>query len=294
MPSIAQRVAGLFQVKANKALDRAEDPRETLDYSYQQQLELLRKVRRGLTDVAAARKRVEQQADRLRQSSENLGDQAEQALAAGREDLAREALDRRTAAASRITELREQQESLGAQEEKLALAARRLQAKTETFRAGKETIKARYTAAEAQTRISEAVTGIGEEMGDVGLAVERARDRTEQLQARSAALDELMASGALEDATLPAGRDDLRAELDAVTADQDVEIELARMKARIAPSAGPAAVGGPAAAGSGSPAEEARERGGDRAAPEEDRQVRNTGEGGASREGTRPPDQEGT
>ncbi|MEU4683450.1 PspA/IM30 family protein [Streptomyces xinghaiensis] len=297
MPSIAQRVAGLFQVKANRALDRAEDPRETLDYSYQQQLELLQKVRRGLADVAAARKRVEQQADRLRQSAEALRDQAGQALAAGREDLAREALDRRTATGSRLTELREEHASLQAQEEKLTLAAQRLQAKTDAFRTSKETIKARYTAAEAQGRVTEAVTGIGEEMGDVGLAVERARDRTEQLQARSAALDELMATGALEDATLPAGRDDLRAELDAVTAEGDVETELARMKTEIASSGGPAAVEGGSAEdrrnrGREDQGREGREDREDR--DREDRQARQTRDATAARESRRPPDQEAT
>ena len=67
----------------------------------------------------------------------------------------------------------------------------------EAFRTQKETIKATYTAAEAQTRIGEAVTGISEEMGDVGMAVQRAQDKTAQMQARAGAIDELMASGAL-------------------------------------------------------------------------------------------------
>ncbi|GAA3495904.1 hypothetical protein GCM10019016_030050 [Streptomyces prasinosporus] len=111
-----------------------------------------------------------------------------------------------------------------------------------SFRTRKETIKATYTAAEAQTRITEAVTGIGEEMGDVGLAMQRAQDKTEQMQARAGALDELIASGALEDATLPAGRDDIQAELERVSAGEDVEIELARMRARLPAASAPAAV----------------------------------------------------
>ncbi|WP_052862884.1 PspA/IM30 family protein [Streptomyces niger] len=242
MSSIAHRIAALFRIKAHKALDRAEDPREVLDYSYGQQQELLRRVQRGVADVATSRKRVELQATRLEQSAGRLQDQAQQALAVGREDLAREALTRRAAVASQVTDLQGQQESLQAQEEKLTLAAQRLQTKVEAFRTQKETIKATYTAAEAQTRITEAVTGIGEEMGDVGMAVERARDRTEQLQARAGALDELIASGALEDATLPAGRDDIQAQLDAATAGRDVELELARMKERLPSAPAPAAL----------------------------------------------------
>ncbi|MCX4584093.1 PspA/IM30 family protein [Streptomyces sp. NBC_01481] len=244
MSSIAHRMAALFRIKANKALDRAEDPREVLDYSYAQQQEMLQKVRRGVADVATSRKRVDLQINQLQQSGVKLEAQAQQALSAGREDLAREALTRRTAVASQVTDLQTQEASLQDQEEKLTLASQRLQAKVDSFRTRKETIKATYTAAEAQTRITEAVTGIGEEMGDVGLAMQRAQDKTEQMQARAGALDELIASGALEDATLPAGRDDIQAELEAVTAGQDVEAELARMKAQLPPASAPPAVEG--------------------------------------------------
>ena len=59
--SIFQRIATIFGAKANKALDKAENPNETLDYSYQKQLELLQKVRRGVADVATSRKRLELQ-----------------------------------------------------------------------------------------------------------------------------------------------------------------------------------------------------------------------------------------
>ena len=129
MTSITHRIAALFRIKASKALDRAEDPREVLDCSNEQQLRMLRKVRRGVADVATSRRRVDLQVNPLRQSTGKLRDQARQAIAAGRRDLAREALPRRTAVASQITDLQEQQTSLRAQEEKLTLAAQRLQTK---------------------------------------------------------------------------------------------------------------------------------------------------------------------
>ncbi|MCC9306056.1 PspA/IM30 family protein [Kitasatospora sp. RB6PN24] len=233
MTSITRRIAALFRIKVGKALDRAEDPREVLDYSYEKQLDLVQKVRRGLADVATSRKRVELQITQLDQSSAKLEGQAQQALAVGREDLAREALSRRAAVTSQITDLRGQETSLQAEEEKLTLASQRLQAQVDAFRTRKETVKASYTAAEAQTRIGEAVTGVSEEMGDIGTAMQRAQDKTEQLQARAGALDELMASGALEDATLPAGRDDIQDQLDAAAEGHDVEADLARMKAEL-------------------------------------------------------------
>lgn len=260
MTSILRRIRDLFRIKANKALDRAEDPREVLDYSYQRQLEMLQRVRRGLADVATSRKRIETQTEQLRQSGGKLEGQAQQALGAGREDLAREALTRRTAVLAQIEDLEGQQATLQEQEEKLSLSAQRLQSRVDTFRTRKETIKAGYTAAEAQTRITEAVSGISDEMGDVGTAVQRAQDKTEQLQARAGALDELIDSGALEDATLPTGRDDIQSELDAATADHDVEAQLATMKAELPGSATPRAVEGGGTTRSSRPGEPETER----------------------------------
>jgi phage shock protein A len=252
--SISRRIATLFRAKANKALDRAEDPREVLDSSYEQQLEMVQKVRRGVADVATSRKRVELQLTALQLSAGKLQAQAQQALAAGHEDLAREALIRRTAVTSQISDLQGQQASLQAEEDKLTLAAQRLAAKVDAFRTRKETIKADYTAAEAQTHIGEAVNGISEEMGDVGMAMQRAQDKTEQMQARAGALDELLASGALQDATVPGGRDDVQSELDALTAGHDVDHELTRMKAQLPASAAPPAVERPGTASADAPA----------------------------------------
>ena len=98
--SLMKRISLIFRSKANKALDRAEDPRETLDYSYQRQLDLLSKVRRGVADVATSRKRVELQVAQLEQSAAKLQAQAEKSLTMNREDLAREALTRKSALAT--------------------------------------------------------------------------------------------------------------------------------------------------------------------------------------------------
>jgi phage shock protein A len=234
--SITRRIALLFRVKANKLLDRSEDPREVLDYSYQRQLELLAQVRRSLADVATSRKRVELQENQLRQSADRLQDQASQAVAQGRDALAREALTRRAATLAQLDQLKPQYDELVAQEATLTTAAQRLQAKVEAFRTRKETIKAGYTAAEAQSKIGEAITGISEEMGDVGLAIQRAEDRTAQMSSRAQALDELIASGALDDATAPASRrDDIQAALDAGRG-SSVDAELAQLKSKIAPA----------------------------------------------------------
>ena len=252
--SVMKRVSMMFRAKANKALDRMEDPRETLDYSYQTQLELLQKVRRGVADVATSRKRVELQINQLQQSSDKLDRQARDALAVGREDLARDALTRKAGVQSQLNDLNVQYTSLQGEEEKLTGASQRLQAKVDAFRTKKETIKATYTAAEAQTRINEAFTGISEEMGDVGLAIQRAEDKTEQMKARASAIDELMASGALDD-MVGGPRDDIQAELDRMGAGSGVEAELERLKGELGQGSAPRQIEGADSAADGAAAD---------------------------------------
>jgi phage shock protein A len=230
--SVMKRVSLIFRAKANKALDRMEDPRETLDYSYQQQVEMLTRVRRGVADVATSRKRVELQMNQLQKESDRRETQARTALAQGREDLARAALQQKAGVQGQLNDLQSQFASLQEQEEKLTFASQQLDAKVQTFRTRKETIKATYTAAEAQTRINEAFSGISEEMGDVGLAIQRAEDKTAQMQARAGAIDELLASGALED-HVGGSHDAIQAELDKMGASTDVDSELARMKGEL-------------------------------------------------------------
>ena len=230
-----KRISLIFRAKANKALDRAEDPRETLDYSYKRQLELLTKVRRGVADVATSRKRVELQVAQLKQQSDKLTEQAQKALSMGREDLAREALTRKSALTSQMTTCRPSRPSCRARRRSSRSPPSGCRPRSSPSARKKETIKAKYTAAEAQTRINEAFSGISEEMGDVGMAVQRAEDKTAQMQARAGAIDELIASGALDDASSINRGDDISRELEAMSSQSDVETELAALKAEQRP-----------------------------------------------------------
>src|ERR1700753_4033701 len=259
--SVMKRVSLIFRAKADKALDRMEDPRETLDYSYKQQVEMLTRVRRGVADVATSRKRVELQMNSLQKEISKRDTQARDALGKGREDLARAALQNKAQLQGQYSDLETQFAALQEQEEKLTLASQRLDAKVQSFRTRKETIKATYTAAEAQTRINEAFSGISEEMGDVGLAIQRAEDKTAQMQARAGAIDELLASGALED-HVSGGTDSIQAELDKIGASTDVESELARMKGELS-AAAPKQIEGNGAAANGQKPTAADQQAGD-------------------------------
>lgn len=229
--SMFGRMNTIFQAKMSKVLDKAENPNETLDYSYQKQLQLLQNVRRGLADMVTSKRRLQLQRDKIQHDLDHLDDQARQAVAANREDLARLALQRKVGMQQQLQSLDTQITHLEQEQQKLTDAEQRLTTKIETFRTQKETLKAQYTASEAQVRIGEAATGISEEMADVGMAVQRAQDKTEQLEARSAALDELMATGALTDVS--GGEDDIDRQLAELSSGSDVDRQLAAMKAQL-------------------------------------------------------------
>jgi phage shock protein A len=231
MPGLMGRASTIVKAKFSKMLDRAEDPAETLDYSYEKQLELLQNVKRGIADVVTAKKRLQLQTAQLEQSVVKLDTQARQALGAGREDLARTALERKSAVQTQLQDLDRQVQGLEQQQEKLVASEKQLSAKIESFRTQKEVIKAQYSAAEAQVKIGEAATGIGEQMADTGLAIQRAKDKTEQMQARAAAVDELVAAGTLDDFT--SDQTDLDRELAQLSSSTQVDAELAKMKAEL-------------------------------------------------------------
>jgi phage shock protein A len=233
MAGLMSRTSNVVKAWVSKLLDRAEDPSVTLDYSYEKQLEMLQNVKRGVADVVTAKKRLELQTQKLEQELPKLEEQARKALAAGREDLARAALERKTFAQQQLQGLDQQIAGLEAQQEKLVASEKRLSTKVESFRSQKEVIKAQYSAAEAQVRIGEAATGIGEEMADTGLAIQRAQDKTEQMQARASAVDELVEAGTLEDFT--SGGTALDRELAQLETSSQVDDELARLKGELGP-----------------------------------------------------------
>lgn len=227
------RIKSVFGAKVNRALDRTENPGETLDYSYEKQLGLLTDVRRGLAEVATSKQRLKLQAEKLQQQDTKLGQQAEQAVLAGRDDLARIALERKSVLQPQIQSLGQQVIQLDEQQGKLQDASQKLQTRIEMFRTQKESIKAQYEASSAQVKINESFTGISKEMNDLGTSLQRAQDRIEQMQARSSALDELIDSGALTDYTAQlGGGDDIDRQL-SLSAGNDVDRQLAAMKAQL-------------------------------------------------------------
>jgi len=223
------RIQVIFGAKAQAALNSVEDPRQTLEYSYQRQRDLLRKVKQGLIDVATSHKQLEGQSKKLRARLPQLEDQAKRALTAGREDLARMALLRKQTCLNELAQLETQLQEVAEEERKLTLAEQKFALRVDAFRAKRDTLSARYTAAEAQVRINETITGVSGEFGELGTALERTEEKIDRMQARASAIGALLENGALESP----GDDPVERELRDLASATAIEEDLAALKAQM-------------------------------------------------------------
>ena len=226
---LTNRITTLLKQKVNTLLDKYEDPKEALDYSYQNQIETMNKLRRSIAEVVTAKTRLQMQKTKLVENIRTLDGESRRAIDQDREDLAKLALERKNANMLQLQNLDKQIVDMQTQQDKLEQTEKRLSTKVEEFRSKKEVIKAQYTAAEAQVRIKENLTGISEEMADVGVAMNKAEDKTEQMKAKAQALDEMIDSGVLTDYT--SNKDDIEGELEKMTVKSSVDQELAKLKA---------------------------------------------------------------
>src|SRR5919112_2342744 len=230
--SFSNRLVNIIKQKVNKVLDKHEDPNEALDYSAAKQTELIQKLRRDIVEVVASKKRLEMQKSRILENINKLDVQAKSAVKADRDDLARLALERKNANLAQVKELDTQIMAIQNEQNKLENAEKRLSAKVEEFKSRKEIIKAKYSSAEAQVRIKENLTGISEEMSDIGMSMRRAEEKTEALQSKALAIDEMIESGSLVDFTN--NKDQIEMELEKTETKSQVEEELSKLKSSIA------------------------------------------------------------
>lgn len=226
---IARRIAELYEVKVNALLDRAEDPREMLDYSYARQQDFLRQIREAAVELVASQKRASRQEGELRRSAERLRTQAQQAVAAGKDELGRDALRLRAETIAHADDLAAEQAQLRTARERLTVATRQLEARLRALAYQKEALKAAYTAAEA--RAAAEATNLFEGAGEAADAERRATEQAEGLQARAEALSER--SGEVRWETTPLAADRIQEELDAVSREAAIDEELTRIKEQV-------------------------------------------------------------
>jgi len=230
---------GLFEhlkfvtgMKAENALQKAEDPAEIFNYSYTKQLEQLQQLRQGLVTVVQNEKHVELLEAQAEAQANRLQQQALQAMQQSREDLARLALQRKEALNSQVEGYKQQLAQLAEQHRKIEALVQQAEQRVSTFHTQKEMVEAQYQAAKASVQISEAATGLSKESNEMGLAMQRAQEKVLQMQSRANAIDALLDSGSLGEQGLLGGGQatDLDHQLAQISSAHNVDEELAAMR----------------------------------------------------------------
>jgi phage shock protein A len=217
-----------IKARLSRLLDRAEDPVEILDYSYERQVEQLYGLRRDVADLVTAKKRVAHQRDRRQEQFLKLDAGARKALELGREDLARQALERKRLVGQELVGLNQLVSDLERQQAQMLVRGREARVRVERFRSDKELAKAQYVAAKAQLAISDAVAGLSSQLREAGLKIERAKEKVEDMNLRADVIQELESAGTL--AAIGTGEDDIDRQLRELSSGGSIDAEISRMK----------------------------------------------------------------
>lgn len=228
MAGLLERVQTILGAKANRALDAAENPAETIEYSYAKMQDALAETRRHLVEVATAKQTLLLQKRQLEEKEAGYDRDARDAVAQGRDDLATQALALKATVTQDLENLKTHVAETEATETKLHQQQQELEARVEAFRTQKEVMKAEYSAAKAHVAIGEAMGGISQHAEDLSSSLDRAQEKIQSLEARARALDEIDQEG-----TLPgqSGEDGIHRELAAAHQSEAIQAELARLKA---------------------------------------------------------------
>lgn len=193
------KLSSLFKTRFSKLVDRLEDPRDSLEYSFEKQRELLIQTKRSISEVLTSKKRLEMQLQRLEAAGRDYEERAKKLLESDREDLAQSLLERKHESLAQIEDIKQRIEELENDKESLMASEAKLTNNLESLRVQKEVIKAQYTAAQAHAKIGEIATGLSDDSTDIGNVIERARERTDELKAKSAAIEELVENNVITD-----------------------------------------------------------------------------------------------
>ena len=164
--SLWRRIVRLIAGEARSSIARLDDPAASVDAAYRLQLEVVDEARRHLADLLTARKRLELQVAAFARSGARAAD---------------------------VAALRDEIADLRAREDDVAAAAERLRRRADALRAEREITAARVAAARAGIAAHGSIAGLNPEYAEIRTLLEEARDRSLALEARAAALAELVA-----------------------------------------------------------------------------------------------------
>ncbi len=203
--SLLNRFTTLIKKSADALLAPAEDPREKFTDPQHQPRHLLQQVSHALTQTQTLLQQMTGRQTVLQNRVAELEKEAREALrtqgeplAAGREALARMILQRRQAILTEIAGITEQIQATQQEETRLLLVKQRVEAQMDALQTRQQVLAAQYSAAEANVRLTESLSGVAGTFSGMGLTLEETATRVGQMQARAAAVNDLLENGILD------------------------------------------------------------------------------------------------
>jgi phage shock protein A len=213
------RIRDILTSNINELLDRAEEPERMIRQMVRDMEEAVNKATASVGTAVANQKRLERQHADKQKQAEEWQRKAERAVEAGDDELARRCLERKTLLARAADELKPTLEESRQTAEQLREQLRELKTKLEEARTREGTLVARHRAAQARKQLAQSMSGLGK---DAFSSFERFEQRVAEGEAEAAAHAEL--AGEL---------DSLEKQVHRLETGQQVEDELAALKARL-------------------------------------------------------------
>ena len=212
------RILRVIRANLNSLIGQAEDPEKVLEQAVEDMQQDLIQLRQAVAQAIATQKRTERQASQAETTANEWYNRAQLALSNGDDNLAREALTRRKSYQETAKAMRDQLVQQSAVVNKLKENMRTLESKISEAKTKKDLYIARARSAQASQKINEMMGNMG--TGSALSAFERMEEKVMQLEAQSEAIAEL-------------GTSELEKKFAALEGGDEVDTELAAMKANL-------------------------------------------------------------
>ena len=214
------RLWRVIRANINSLVGAAEDPEKILEQAVMDMQEDLVQLRQAVAGAIAAQKRTERQCSQAESTAAEWYQRAQLALQKGEENLAREALTRKKSYQETATAMKASLGQQNAVVTQLKENMRALESKISEAKSKKDMYIARARSAKASERLQEMMGNLN--TGSALSAFERMEEKVMQLESRSEAIAEL-------------GTNDLEKKFLSLEGAEDVDSELAAMKAQMLP-----------------------------------------------------------
>ena len=218
---LIDRIIRVIRANINNLIGSAEDPEKILEQTVTDMQDNLVQLRQAVAQAIATQKRTERQAHQAQSTADEWYSRAQLALQQANDLLAREALTKRKSYQETAAAMKAQVEQQNIVVVKLKKDMQALEGKISEAKTKKDMYIARARSAQATQRLNEMLGGVNTS-GSLS-AFERMEEKVLQLEAQSEAIAEL-------------GTDDLQKKFASLEASNDIDQELATMKAQLSGS----------------------------------------------------------